>query len=472
MTAQVLSALAGLLIARLLGPAEYGVYATAFALPSALMHAFLFGLDSIVPREIARKSHDSGKIIASSLIPATFWSLALSLLIVGLGFLLGYPRRIVMLLLLTAPAMGARSLTNLMRSVFRGFERMEADAFIQIANGVGILAIVGLALTLSRSVHAAVVATLLAEWITLAGAVAAVWRLTGFQCDYNAGMASALIAGAVPLGITFAIVGVGLRLDMLVLSLLSSSQEVGLYSAAFGCMILSRPLSLLPSALLPRLSKLAGSADEEFASLCEKGLRYTLFAGCAIGLVTSMSAPFLLNALYGPTFREAAPALRWLGITALLLFVNTYLWHVLIAWNSQKWIALSVLAGTVTALVFSLALIPYLGIIGAALAAVAREGCQLAMLSRYVAKKVRLVGVRNTIVSTLWAGLTFGASLWVVRDRTDAGVLLIIPFAFILFLAMLVVTGGIEASDLRTVRDGLPRWIRAPFSRRERKICG
>src|SRR5258708_7807870 len=63
--ARLLSTVFLLLLARIVGAAEFGVYATAFAFASVFMILVDLGTNSILTREIARRPHERARIISS-----------------------------------------------------------------------------------------------------------------------------------------------------------------------------------------------------------------------------------------------------------------------------------------------------------------------------------------------------------------------------------------------------------------------
>jgi O-antigen/teichoic acid export membrane protein len=385
--AQGLAALTGLLVARSLGPAAYGVYAAAFALVGAFAYTFTFGLDGILVREIARHPAQARVIIPSAGLPALIWSLLLVAFIIALGTWFGDSFQLRALLLVAAPATGLRGLVIQVRAALRGFERMGLDALIQSAEGGAVLALARIALRVRPS-------ALYAGWAILLGELAAFCialfilhvHIGPFQ-SFHRLVFRRMLRAALPLGLTFTLVGVNLRLELLLLGALSSQDEVGVYAAALGIVMLSRSLSLVSAALLPRLAAAYAGGVAVFSALFRQGLVIAAATGSLVGLGTSLFAPHLLMLLYGPDYLGGASALRVLAIMGALLFVNTYLWQALIAMNQQGRVGVAVLVSMLATLAISWWLVPVYGSAGAALAALARELLQLAVLSFFVGKR-------------------------------------------------------------------------------------
>ena len=129
----ILFGIAGLLIARYLGPDNYGVFNAGIALPASLSLSFLIGIDGVLPREVARKPEDFGGLLLSALYPIFIWMIILSLLILIIGYLLGYSTEIYQVLIVALFIYIFRSFTILVRSVMRGLRRMASDVLIQVS---------------------------------------------------------------------------------------------------------------------------------------------------------------------------------------------------------------------------------------------------------------------------------------------------------------------------------------------------
>lgn len=463
LVAQVLAAATGLLLARVVGPHEYGLYAIAFSLAMAFTYTALMGLDSIVPREVARNPGWAGRVTLSALIPALLWLPVLVLLILGAGTAMGYSREVRALLLPAALITGIRGLVGLFRSVLRGLERMELDAAVQgLETGLALIA-VGLALLLSPSVQKALWAMLSAEALSLILAGIWVGRLAR-PIGWEAHLARDMVVAALPLGLTFTLVGLNMRVDTLVLSLFQPAREVGLYNAAVSLVMLSRSVSLMAAAFLPRLSSLAQRDEAAFARLRDQGLLWMLVPGIGIGVTMSLLSPFLMALLYGTSFLSAAPILRVLGVGTIAVFLNAYFWQVLIARGEQGTIARTTAASLILSFALATILVPRWGAFGAAGAVLAREVVQSALLSQRVLGQPPLTLRRRFWVPFLGAVGVMVLALWPAREATGLVALVYLAPALV---AYLVVLTGSRIIPVKGLRQG----ARAPFLREERDFC-
>ncbi|MEZ4663022.1 MAG: flippase, partial [Caldilineaceae bacterium] len=440
----------GLLIARLAGLDAYGQYATAFALAGAFAQAFLFGVDSILPREIAKRPEAAAHVFINTLLPVVLWSALIAVGIVLVGVQLGYTGNVLAILMMAAPIFALRGLINLGRAALRGLERMDMDALIQVIETLLVLVAVAVTFAVSPSIRHVILAMLVAELLALGYTARLIRRYCTDSFRFARRTSLQLMRAAAPLGATFMLIGFNFRLDTIILSTHHSETEVGLYAAAFGIIVLSSALSLVAAALLPRLSALADSNRAEFGALWSTGLRYTLIIGLGVGMSISWLAPWLIQLLYGAEFAAAIPVLRVLGIVATLLFINRYVWHVLIALGQQKSILLSAIVSALATLACGLTLIPAWGVYGAAVTAIVREICQLAVLGYFAFRCAPAIRWREAVLAPIGAALTmlFILIFVQVQHLSDMYALFMLPLGILLYLAGLLITNGIQRREL------------------------
>jgi O-antigen/teichoic acid export membrane protein len=200
-----------------------------------------------------------------------------------------------------------------------------------------------------------------------------------------------MVKDVAPLGLAVLLSAMYFRCDVYFVQAWHGVDTVGVYNAAFRIV---EALRMIPAAVLA----------VAFASLCaSQDLRtlrrltaMLLAAGLALFAAVYVTAPTVLQMLYGDRFVEATPALRMLSAALPLFFANYALTHQVIAWDGQR----AYLGVTATALVANLAanslLIPGGGMVGAALATLLTEvvvtvGCVMALSRRGTAVRQRPV---------------------------------------------------------------------------------
>ncbi len=167
-------------------------------------------------------------------------------------------------------------------------------------------------------------------------------------------------------------------LDVVILGMFATQGTVGAYAAAIG--LVSR-LLIIPlgvgDALYPAI---AGSIGKDTAATqreARRVLTLLLLVTLPVAVGIGMTAPTVLNILFGREYVSAAPAMQ---IAVLLLPLNGLSYALnecLSAAHRQNDVAKLTVAGGALLLVLFAVFIPIMGILGAALALVARDALML-----------------------------------------------------------------------------------------------
>ena len=203
-----------------------------------------------------------------------------------------------------------------------------------------------------------------------AGAALLIWmrrRVGRLRRVFSRKSLLALLRRSAPIGGTQLLRGVALGSDLIILGLLVTSVELGHYAAAFKIfMMLTGFATAYFVILLPRLAARKGDSDG-IARELRASFRRVMPVFVAGAVLLALIAAPLLQLLFGPSFRAAAGSLR---ILCLALLVNIVLRHyrqVLLVRNRQDVDLSTSTIGGIGHVVFKLALIPMIGIAGAAL---------------------------------------------------------------------------------------------------------
>jgi O-antigen/teichoic acid export membrane protein len=363
--------LVSLLVARLLGPADFGLfsYALTIALFATTMAAL--GGDGILVRELVHTRDTPAATLGSAAalrLGAGFLGLgvagfAAALLRPADSSLLG----LTLILGLAAP-LGASQVIDLW------FQARQQPRNAVLAR-IGAFSIAA-AWRIGLVLHDAPLGAF--AWATsgeaLLGAIAAlvVYRHAGGQLStwrISAVQVRLLLRDGLPLLVASLLVTLYLRVDQLMIGWLLGDAPLGLYSAAVR---LAEPWVLLPttllSAALPGLVALREGDPAAFEQRISRLYAAITAYGYIIGLLATLLAGTLAPLLLGSAFAEAVPSviiLTWAGLFAALGSARgVYL--VAMGWTNLH--TPTVALGALANLLLNLWLIPQYGLAGAAFA--------------------------------------------------------------------------------------------------------
>lgn len=162
---------------------------------------------------------------------------------------------------------------------------------------------------------------------------------------------------------------------VLLVQYLAGAQAAGLYNAAF---VVMAAVYLLPSVvyqkyLLPRIHRWAAHERETLRQVFHTGNRIMLLLGIGAMLLIWLSAFWGLPLLFGDSYRAAVPVLNILALAAPLRFTASSVGAVLATGDLMRYKVRCMALVAALHLLLMLVLVPWFGLLGAAVATVAGD---------------------------------------------------------------------------------------------------
>lgn len=361
----------GVWIARYLGPEGYGLLSFAGSYVMLFSALALFGLESLVVRELVTDSDHRATILGTTfLIRLVSGTLAYLLALVMILVL--RPGDSVALLLVAL--LGSSLLFQATEVIDLWFQsRVESRYAVMVRVAAFLLSSTAkLACVLAGASLTAVVVATAAEALLVAGGLVVVYlhtagRLRSWRWD-NTRFRS-LVSSAVPMVLSGIVLMVYLRIDQVMLGALAGEAEVGFYAAAVR---ISEVWYFVPAAivssLFPRIVELRASDRVQFEQRLQRLYNLLAFLGYAVALPVTLLAPWLVQLLFGSAYQPSAPLLAvliWAGLFANLTVARNAHFIALDWGRAQLWTAS---AGAAANILLNLLLIPRYGAMGAAVA--------------------------------------------------------------------------------------------------------
>lgn len=357
------------MVARVLGPEGRGLYAVAIAIGATGVQLGNLGLHSANTFWAARDREYVAPLLANSLWVG-LGAGSLGALLAGLGFTL-LPAFAPLDGLLLALALGWVPLGLgylLLQSLILGVQDVKGYNLVEIGTKfVGFAGLVALLAAGGLSPETALATTLVSSGV---GFLWLLWLLRD-HLKLPPRLSVALLKENLPYGLKAYLAALlaftVLRVDLFLVQAKLGSEDAGFYSIA---VTLAEMVYMLPvvvgTMLFPKLSAMPDEAAKWNLTRKTAALLGLLMA--AVGGVTVILAEPVVRLLYGASFLPAVPALGWLMPGIVLLSINVVLMNYF-ASQAMPWV--TVISPFIAALLnigLNLALIPAMGIRGAALA--------------------------------------------------------------------------------------------------------
>ena len=383
--------------ARSLGRAGFGDF--TFALSTGYMFAQVadFGLQLYVQREVARLAipgataapyftdeRAAGRLVGGGLTI----KLVLSVFALSLIALLVWVEPVgnKSALLLVGLSMVLATGLDYLSYCFRALNRLQEEAVlivtarvVNLTIGLGLLALGAGVMGLAIAGNIAVGAAFLLGYRRLTRYVRPLWRpdITYWRKSFRQ-------PTAVGIGVIFSIIS--FRVDNLIIPPLAGREALGDYNLAYK---LFEPSLIVPSVLLaalfPLLSQAAGGSNDaapqarELKPLVGQTISILFWFGALATLALAFFAVPIVNLLYGEQYAASGPLLQILALSCLPMYLNYGLTHMLIAMDKPQFYAFFTLCALVVNVASNLALVPHMGVQGAAFATLGTEIALLIM---------------------------------------------------------------------------------------------
>ena len=176
-----------------------------------------------------------------------------------------------------------------------------------------------------------------------------------------------------PIGVALILNLIYFRIDVLILSSVRSSAEVGIYGLGYQFFQAGLAIPIFFSnSLFPLLSKLYLENIGEFRKQIKKWSFYLILFSIAL-MVLMFLVSYLIPILYDSRFLDSGLALRILSIGLPLFFLSALLWHMLIIYGKQKLLIYIYAIGAVLNIALNIVFIPIYGYIAASIITVVSE---------------------------------------------------------------------------------------------------
>jgi len=445
-----------IVLARVLGATEMGLYTLAFTLLNFCSLLSAFGLNTLLVRDVAQDPSRLDRYMTAALLLRLGLAALCLLGLVAAGWALGLPARPRRLLLffglLLFPEMVYKTVgltLNIVQRIAAGAVIAVAGTVLRVLLGLGALA---LGMGLEGVVGAYLAAGLLEAGIVL-GAVAAYSRLP--RPAFDGPFAGRLVREALPFAAISLLGVIYFKIDFVMLAAYREASEVGIYGVCYTLVdfLMYIPFSLTTAAF-PVLARRAAEAGS-LRRMAEQAGRWLLLAGLPVPVAGLLLGTPLLALLYGEGYRGGGPVLAVLLWAVPGLFLNALCADLLYARGRQR-VAVGILAvGIVANVALNLWLIPPLGAVGAAAATVATEALTFALALTAVG---RTLGASPRLdreaLKPLLASAGMALAIWPLREGSLAAA---IPLGAGAYLAGLLLLRAIPPEDRRVLGDLLRR---------------
>ncbi len=440
------------IMTRYLGKSGFGDYTTILIYLTFFATIADLGLTLVTVQLISKPNADQEKIIGSLF----GFRLVTAILFLGsavlISFFLPYSNIVKLGIALTAFSFLFVNFNQILVGIFQKNLRMEKVAIAETVSRLFLFIAVFYVYYFDLGLEGILLATVLSNLISFLFHYGFSRKLVKAKINFDIGLWKDIIKQSWPIAITIFFNLIYLRTDTIILSLIKSSEDVGIYGAAYRVIdVLVTIPFMFAGIILPVLTRSWAEKNIDFfKNVLQKSFDTMLIMAIPILAGTYFIAGGIINIIAGPEFFESALALKILMLASTFIFLGTMFSHAIIAIERQKEIIKAYVFVALTSLVAYFIVIPKFSYLGAAWVTVYSE-IAIGFASFFlVYKYTRFVPKMRVFIRVIIATALMSLALYYFGIY-NINIYLSVLLSMFIYFVSLYIFGGITKNDISSI---------------------
>lgn len=439
-------------ITRYLGQAGFGQYTTIITFLSFFAIIADLGLTLVTVQMISQRDSDQDKIIGN-LFAFRFFS---ALFLIGLAPLavvfFPYDPIIKLGVAATAIAFFFIAVNQIFVGIFQKNLRMDKVSIAEVASRVVLVAAVVFAIKMDYGLIGILLATVFSGLIgfLLHFIFSAKFVRIKFRFDKDVWLE--IIKKSWPLAVTIALNLIYLKTDTLILSLVKTQAEVGIYGAAYKVIDVLVTIPFMFAGIVLPVITLSWTENnpERFKRIFQRSFDVLIIIAAPILVGAQFVSEKIMVLVAGQEFRPSGSALKILVAAAFFIFFGSMFSHGIIAIDRQKNIIWAYIFTGITSVAGYLFFIPRYSYFGAAWVTIYSE-LAIALFSMLIIRKyAKFLPNFKIILKAFAAAGLMGAGIYSLQKTFgyDLNLFIIIAASAAMYSVLIWLFRGINRQDL------------------------
>lgn len=365
--------LVGIIVARYLGPEQYGLMNYVISYVFLFQTFALFGLDSIEIREEARGQKPYTTIIGTAFFLKLFFGCCFIVLAILTSWLMEADLYTTLLIAIYSLVVVLNSLI-VIRNYFTAIVQNEYVVKAEISRSV-ISIIIKLTLLFLHANLTWFITAYMFDFVLLGTGYLMAYRTKigslrkwHFDRDY----ARFLLKESFPLLLTNAAVIIYQRIDQVMIGSMIDKSAVGFFSVAarFTEVLVFLPM-ILAQTITPILVKARERDVAEYKVKAQQFMNFSFWLSLATSAIVSILAYWLIRYTFGPVYLPAVAVLQVMAFKAASVALSNTAGSMIVTEGLQRWAILRDGFGCLVCVVLNYLLLPRYGIMAAAFVSIA-----------------------------------------------------------------------------------------------------
>lgn len=364
--------LVGIIVARYLGPRQYGLMNYVISYVMLFQTFAVFGLDTIEIREEARKDVPYQTIIGTAFAIKCSLSVLLMVAVIATSYFMDADKYTTSLVAIYSLTIILNSF-NVIRNYFIAIVQNEYVVKTEISRTIISIAIKIALLCFHASLTWFLAASMFDFFLLASGYTMAYKKKVGKLSDwhFDSHYARFLCKESYPLLLTNAAVIVYQRIDQVMIGQMIDKTSVGYFSVAskFVEVLIYVPM-MLAQTITPVLVSIRERSVDEYRQKAQQFMNMSLWLTLILSIITSLLSYWVVVLTFGKAYIPAVAVLQVMSFKAASVALSNTAGSMLVAEGLQKWAYIRDGLGCVTCITLNYLLLPRYGIIAAAYIAI------------------------------------------------------------------------------------------------------
>ena len=440
------------LVARKLGPEEYGVFVFALAFTMLFRPVINMGLRGLMVRAIAEDKSIADEYLGQTLV----LRFVLGILAIGLTYiflnLFEYSEKTIQVTMIASLILLLQSLFTAFHDFFQAFEKMRYVAISQFISGCVLSLCTVVAVLAGYGLVEIIIIYVLGNVLTLITCIYYQWKYFRIpRLRVNIPFFSANLKKGFPFFIPQILYTFNSRLGVLMIADLAGARAVAMYGAATN---LTDKLLVVPegigASIFPAIASLAEGRRDEAIELYRSFSRYVLLLGLPLAAGTTGLSDHVIDFIYGDEYVETALILSVLIWGTLFQFIMSIKNWTLNAMHYEKMTAIVPIITTPIFFIGCYFLVQEYGVLGAAIAFLGN--CILTFIILSILVNIYITPKTYPSFFFIRSMIAVISMYIVILYIKPYGFLLSFISAVIVYLSLLVILRLIDKKELLAVK--------------------
>lgn len=371
----VLSFIIGMISARYLGPANFGVINYAAAVVAFFTSIASLGMEGVLVNEFTKKEYPNSEILGTSLVMELGSSILSSIIVVLLvGVLKQWDRLMITVTFLQSLTLVFKAF-NVFDYWFQSRLLSKYPSIIKCVSYIVMSAYKIFLLITNKSVAWFAFSLGVDTLFIALGLVFYYFIIEKGKIKFEASLVSHIFIQSSPFIISGLVSVIYTQIDKVMIEqFLNDSTQTGLYSAA---LTVCSTWLFLPQAFItsarPVIFELKDRNDPRYIVRLKQLYSFTIWGCLAVATIITVCAPVIIKILYGDDYASAAGTLRIVIWYTVFSMIGTARGIWILCEKKNRFVWKYLMVGSIVNVILNAFLIPCMGINGAALATVVAQ---------------------------------------------------------------------------------------------------